>query len=51
MGKLIDLLNDKNGFQVKLRCENYFDSEEFELIKNTIIECGEEWKKWGYVPI
>ncbi|MBQ2276847.1 MAG: hypothetical protein U0L23_06780 [Lachnospiraceae bacterium] len=49
--KISDLINDKNEFLVKLRCENFFDSEEYETIKRVLVDNVKIWKKDGNVPI
>ncbi len=48
--KISDLLNDENGLPVKLRCDNYFDSNEYEKIKSVLIDNVKVWKKNGSVP-
>lgn len=48
--KISDLLNDENGLEVKLRCENFFDSENYEQIKSVLIDNVKVWKKNGNVP-
>lgn len=48
--KISDLLNDENSLEVKLRCENYFDSNKYEQIKSVLIDNVKVWKKNGNVP-
>lgn len=48
--KISDLLNDENGFEIILRCENYFDSDNYEQIKSVLIDNVNVWKKNGNVP-
>ncbi|MDE6784126.1 MAG: hypothetical protein K2J26_01930, partial [Ruminococcus sp.] len=50
MLKISDLLNDEDGFDVKLRCENYFDSNKYGKIKSVLIDNVKVWKKNGNVP-
>ncbi|MGN0640041.1 MAG: hypothetical protein ACI4JT_03715 [Oscillospiraceae bacterium] len=51
MQKISELLFNESNFQVMLRNDNYFDSEEYERIKNTLLENAIIWKKSGTVPI
>ncbi|MDE6592275.1 MAG: hypothetical protein K2K57_04330 [Oscillospiraceae bacterium] len=48
--KISDLLNDENGLAVKLRCDNYFDSNEYKKIKSVLVDNVKVWKKNGNVP-
>jgi len=48
--KISDLINDENGLVVKLRCENYFDSNKYEKLKSVLIDNVKAWKKNGSVP-
>lgn len=50
MQKISKLLWKEDGFQVKLRCDNYFDSEEYEIIKKCLLENIKIWKEIGSVP-
>jgi len=43
--KTRELLWAEDGFFVKLRCDNYFDPEEYAEIKQTLLENLEVWKK------
>lgn len=51
MVKLSNLLNKEDGFQVKLRCDNYFDSEEYNLIRHALAENSKLWKYNNSVPL
>ena len=51
MQKISELLFNESNFQVKLRNDNYFDSKEYERIKNTLLENTSIWKENGTVPI
>ena len=51
MQKLSDVIWKENGFDIKLRNYNYFDEEEYALIKHTLTENSELWKKTGNVPV
>lgn len=51
MGNLSKEINDKNGFLVKLRNENYFDADMFKTIKDTIVSDSSKWRMTGSVPL
>ncbi len=51
MSDLSNLINDENGFLVKLRCESKFDMDDYNKIKNSLISNSIEWKKSGCVPV
>ena len=51
MGNLSKEINDKNGFLVKLRNENYFDADMFKTIKDTIVSDSSIWRMTGSVPL
>ena len=51
MQKFSDALWKDDGFDVKLYCDNYFDDEEYALIKQTLIQNSKLWKEAGNVPI
>lgn len=49
MSKLSDLINAKDGFLVRLRCENTFDEAKYSDIKNQILIETPKWKTQGFV--
>ena len=51
MSDLSNLINDENGFLVKLRCENIFSTSEYNKIKNVLLLNSAEWKKSGKIPV
>ena len=51
MQKISDLLWKENGFEVKLHCENSFDDEEYDLIKESLLVNADTWKETGSVPV
>lgn len=51
MSKLSELIWDKEGFEVKLHCENRFDDEAYTQIKQELTESSAVWKESGSVPI
>ncbi len=44
MQKFSDALWKDDGFDVKLYCDNYFDDEEYAIIKQALIENSKLWK-------
>jgi hypothetical protein len=51
MSKLYDNIIDYNGLMIKLRMDNEFDENEYEKIKNALIEIIPEWKRTGKVDV
>lgn len=51
LSDLSDLINDENGFLIKLRCENTFNTAEYHKIKNALISNSAEWKKSRKIPV
>ncbi|MBQ3565573.1 MAG: hypothetical protein IJA12_00175 [Oscillospiraceae bacterium] len=51
MSVLSDLINNENGFLVKLRCESKFDMDDYNEIKKLLISNSIEWKNSGCVPV
>lgn len=51
LNKVSELIYDENGFSVKLRCYNEFDTEDYEKIKELLKLNVIEWKKKGSVPV
>lgn len=51
MSLLSNLINEENGFLVKLRCENKFDEDDYNKIKNELILSAVEWKKINSVSV
>ena len=48
--KVSELIYQANGFVEKLRCENKFDEEDYNKIKERLKINVIEWKKMGCVP-
>ena len=48
--KVSELIYQENGFVEKLRCENKFDEEDYNKIKERLKIKVIEWKKTGCVP-
>lgn len=48
--KVSELIYQENGFVVKLRCENEFDTDDYNKIKELLKIKVNEWKETGYVP-
>ena len=48
--KVSELIYQENGFVVKLRCENEFDADDYNEIKELLKIKVIEWKNTGYVP-
>lgn len=51
MTKLSELIYAENGFLVKLRCDNEFNTDDYEKIKALLKFNIIEWKKNGNVPV
>ena len=48
--KVSELINEENGFLVKLRCNNEFNIDDYEKIKALLKLKISEWKENGSVP-
>ena len=49
--KVCELINEENGFLVKLRCNNEFNIDDYEKIKELLKLSINKWKENGNVPI
>ncbi len=51
MKKFCEILWNETEFDIKLRNENYFDMKEYMLIKESLTENSQIWRKNGNIPL
>ncbi len=51
MGVLFDEIIKEDGLLIKLRCDNEFDNDNYQSIKQALIDAATIWKETGKVDI